>query len=553
MDSKTQLTRDQLHHLDGKTVPGSTGLRGGMALGTQDMPKAAGRAPDDDARLSFSFGAAATKILSGEIMDAILIGTSRDTDPAGVHVVLKDKSMSLWAVTRKHSDGSAILDLAGSTMGTSVFSYFGGMAVAAFILMNHHSYPDVSDALGAAHDAVAAGDDSRVLGASARLADELTFACERMLDGTDPLNIRQIYFGREEPKDFDQIFAGGDALKEAFANRPGLEAFMKTKAKPVTFASAVYGDDTITTSFIGELPKKLRDSIRRGKHVLLTGPTATGKTTCAEEVCLAMAAPYVLIRGYEGLEDRDVIAAVALVDGNTVTTYGPLPEAMKLGYAQYEKHLTELSAAQTEGRDPNFVPPAVLILDEVNRLQPRYQNFFVSAMNVRSGTNDYYLRIPDTNEEITCPVGFFAVIAARNFGASYIGINPMDLAFERRFHKKIEVAYLEADAEIGLLKNRTGIDDLAAKVLVRVANDSRTQLAQLRAPVDTDTLLKWSEEVAYAQRQGIGINEQIIIDLARDTIFSIVLERTERGEYDPAGEAVMTDNISEACKEVYAA
>lgn len=98
---------------------------------------------------------------------------------------------------------------------------------------------------------------------------------------------------------------------------------------------------------------------------------------------------------------------------------------------------------------------------------------------------------------------------------------------------------------------RTGIDGKLAKVLDRTAADTRYQLSQLRAPIDTDTLLKWAEELAHLASTGAAISEQTVLDTARDVVFDIALERTERGGFDPAGEAVLTDNISENWRDVF--
>jgi MoxR-like ATPase len=194
----------------------------------------------------------------------------------------------------------------------------------------------------------------------------------------------------------------------------------------------------------------------------------------------------------------------------------------------------------------------VLLIDEINRLQLRFQNFLVSMLNVRKAAQDYYLRIPDTNEEVTCPDGFLVVIAARNLGSAFAGTNAMDLALERRFYKKIDVNYLPPESEATLVQARTGLDPKLTQVLVKVTSDTRYQLSQLKAPLDTDTLLKWAEELAYLKSNGTDITNQTVLDTARDVVFNIVLERSERGGFDQAGEAILTDNISENWRDAFA-
>ena len=173
-------------------------------------------------------------------------------------------------------------------------------------------------------------------------------------------------------------------------------------------------------------------------------------------------------------------------------------------------------------------------------------------MNIRKATQDYYLRIPDSNEEITCPDGFFVIIAARNLGSAFLGTNPMDLALERRFYKRIDLQYLPQEQETSLIQSRTGLDEQTTKVLCKVAADTRFQLSQLKAPIDTGTLISWAEELAWLKLNGASITDQVMLETARDLIFDIVIERSERGGFDQAGEAVLTDNISENWRDVFA-
>lgn len=224
-----------------------------------------------------------------------------------------------------------------------------------------------------------------------------------------------------------------------------------------------------------------------------------------------------------------------------------------LGRKQYEQHLMEIEDAKRESREPLRIPPSVLLIDEINRLQLRFQNFLVSTMNVRKATQDFYLRIPDTNEEITCPDGFLVIVAARNVGGAFLGTNPMDLALERRFYKKVQVDYLPSEHEAALVRFRTGLDQKLTQVLVKVAADTRFQLAQLKAPIDTGTLFTWAEELAWLKLNGAAVTDQLLMETAKDVLFDICLERSERGGFDPAGEAVLTDNISENWRDVFAA
>jgi len=520
-----------------------TPLAGGVQLNTQSLPAAAGRTPEERPALSYPLARGCARLLAAEVTGAEILGPSEKGGEPGLHLLLANANSHAW-VSLDLSSGSKTLCLTGMPFSSELVNYNFGAAVGVFLLLRRSDYPHFAHATREALKAWAGGESAAKAATMAVMADEMALAVEKMLDGSDPTGISAVVMDRQAPDKPRRPVGGGDELLKAFTS---VEAFDSLVAGAAAETTEVVMVESVN-GFVGDLPAKLEDCIRRGKHVLLTGPTATGKTLCVEEVCAKIGAPLVVIRGCEGLEDRDIIGSTVLVAeknpeaapvARTEFTLGPLPQAMLLAQRQHRARL----AGHCE------TPPAVLLIDEVNRLQLRHQNFLVSALNVRRATSDYYLRIPDTNEEITCPEGSLVVVAARNAGAAFSGTNPMDLALERRFYKKIDLKYLSPRQEAALVTNRTGLESTAARALVKVAADTRYQLPQLKAPIDTDTLLKWAEEVAYTTAGTRKPDCQLLLDTARDVVFGIVLERTERGDFDPAAEAILTDNISENWKD----
>ena len=532
------LQREQIYSpvFNGKEINGTT-LTGGAQLGTLELPKmAAGRIPGEQVKLSFALALAIKEIIIGkEIGNTSFLFTGTDTSPIGVKAASRSQGFPLWSYLSKDA---GTLHLAGKPMSGSMFSFYAGYMVAAYMVMNHKHYGDFITAFREAILAYKTGADTAISFACA--ADELGYAMEKMLEGSDPTGITRIEMSNIEPVDMHEVSSFGEQFEKAFIDELELDRMLTIKT---TLNDKAYDDIQIPTKFVGDLPLLLHDAFTRAKHVLMTGPTATGKTSCVDDVQRFMKAPISYIGGSAGLEDRDLIGSW-VPDGTGALRFvdGPIVEALRNGQKQH-------NLAQSSHQS---VPPAILMVDEINRLEERYQNIFITLLNERpddNGGKQYYFRVPETNEELTCPVQYLSVVGARNFGSSYVGTNQMDLALERRFDIKIDVDYLEPKDEAALVIARTGLDPKITNALVKTASDTRKQIAQLRAPIDTDTLLKWADELVYAQSSGIILTDKTILDVAERVVFDIVLDRTDRGQFDPAARSIMIDNITEAWKE----
>ena len=535
------LQREQIYSpvFNGKEINGTT-LTGGAQLGTLELPKmAVGRIPGEQVKLSFALALAIKEtIINKEIGNTSFLFAGTDPNPIGVKAVSGSQGFPLWSYLSKDTSGVGTLHLTGKPMSGSMFSFYAGYMVAAYMVMNHKYYGNFITAFREAIVAHNTGVDTAITFAYA--ADELGFAMEKILEGADPTGITRIEMSNIEPSDMHEVSSFSEQFERAFADEIELDKLLSTNT---TLNGRAYDEIAIPTKFVGDLPMLLHDAFSRAKHVLMTGPTATGKTSCVDDVQRFMGAPISYIGGSAGLEDRDLIGSW-VPDGTGALKFvdGPIVEALRNGQKQH-------NLAQSSHQS---VPPAILMVDEINRLEERYQNIFITLLNERpddKGGKQYYFRVPETNEELTCPVQYLSVVGARNFGSSYVGTNQMDLALERRFDLKIDVDYLEPREEAELVMARTGLDQITTNAIVKTASDTRNQIAQLRAPIDTDTLLKWADELVYAQSKGVIITDKIILDVAEKVVFDIVLDRTDRGGFDPAARSIMIDNITESWKE----
>jgi MoxR-like ATPase len=269
-----------------------------------------------------------------------------------------------------------------------------------------------------------------------------------------------------------------------------------------------------------------------------------------EEVCATLGAPLIMMKGAEHLEDADMLGGFTPVNGRIEMVYGPLSRALMVGRQQYERQLEENRQAVQEVRAPKKMPPAVLFIDEINRLQSRFLNLMITAMNLTRSTREYSVEIPCNGESISCPEGYFMIVGAQNLGQLHSNTYATDLALDRRFYGKLNVDYLKFDEELALVRSVVpNLEAYIAGILCRVAHDSRYQMgACLRAPVDSDTLLKWAEETCDCIAQGAPPDVAMLTETARDIVFGVCLERGIGSDFDPSGMKILTDNINEAWK-----
>lgn len=117
------------------------------------------------------------------------------------------------------------------------------------------------------------------------------------------------------------------------------------------------------------------------------------------------------------------------------------------------------------------IPNAVINLDEINRVVPSVGNVLLPLMDHRRKV--YF---EELNREIKVAEGV-TWFATANEGREYSGTFALDDAFRDRLSSRIEVDYLQPNAEKELLIKRTGIDADVADRLVQVAIVTREKAA----------------------------------------------------------------------------
>lgn len=189
-------------------------------------------------------------------------------------------------------------------------------------------------------------------------------------------------------------------------------------------------------------------SFNRPQNVRLSGPAGCGKTTTAMEFAARYGRPMLVMDCANIREPRDWFG---------YKTIDP-----KTGSVVWKKSLF-LRFVQVSG--------AVIVLDEINRVNPMVINTLLPLLDDRRAT---YLEEADSKIKVGSNVVFFATT---NEGREFTGTVSLDFANADRLSTLIEVNYLPEEEESKLLHARTKLDLDSCKKLCAVAATVRKKAA----------------------------------------------------------------------------
>jgi nitric oxide reductase NorQ protein len=179
------------------------------------------------------------------------------------------------------------------------------------------------------------------------------------------------------------------------------------------------------------------------QNVRLNGPAGCGKTTTAMEFAAIHNRPLLVMDCPNIREARDWFGYKTIDSKGSIVWHKSLFSRM----VQHDN--------------------AVIVLDEVNRLNPMICNTLLPLLDSRRST---YLEEAGSKITVGKGVVFFATT---NEGREFTGTTSLDLANADRFSNLIEVTYLPSKDEEKLLVDRTGVPAEDASKLVGVANQVR--------------------------------------------------------------------------------
>ena len=398
--------------------------------GQQPIPYPARRNPRPTGFLSAMLCKACVVALDGHVLGLAVLA------PPGV-VMVRSRSQSSGYVHQCY------LTQSGAWLPFGSVTYHLGLLYLAEAL----AWPqDAEDLLDAVEELLTyrerqIGLDERYLALLMHLSDELYYWARWRAGNprVDPerLNGLQVYDVHRPPEATVDRSLDARALTDLSqlqAHRHPVVALPETVA-PVTTSPA--------GRFRGPQLAELVESLDLGMHCLLVGPTATGKSLCALEAFERAhrgRRAYVL-EGHESLKEFDLLGGYTPDgEGGFLWRDGVLVQAMRAG--------------------------GYLFIDEANRMPTRTLNVLLGVLS-----RGALVLTEHGSEEIVAQEGF-QVVMAMNLGSGY-AVNALDRALLDRFGCVLAFHYLPPEEEETLLIRETGIDPDVARIMVRVAGETR--------------------------------------------------------------------------------
>ena len=266
-----------------------------------------------------------------------------------------------------------------------------------------------------------------------------------------------------DPKDL-KAMPTAEAVEAAKSEASDVMAFLSTcvEKRP----ASLFCED-LTWKFICR-------SVMRGRNILLTGPTGTGKSQTAIAVAKAMGRELFYI--------------------NLGATQDP--RGALIGNTHFSKD------AGTYFNESAFVkaiqkPNTVVLLDEVSRAHPEAWNILMTVLD----PGQRYLRL---DEAVDCPTVKVAdgvsFIGTANIGTEYTAVRVMDRALLDRF-VIAEIPFLSTTEEAQLISQL--YPSLEAKVvesLADIAGQTRTEIrtdnSRIQTPISTRSVLEMAGLIA---------------------------------------------------------
>ena len=222
-------------------------------------------------------------------------------------------------------------------------------------------------------------------------------------------------------------------------------------------------------------------NVYRGRNMLLTGPTGTGKSQTAIAVAKALGRELFYVNLGATQDPRGTLI------GNT---------HFSKDAGTYFNESAFIKAIKT--------PNMVVLLDEVSRAHPEAWNILMTVLD----PGQRYIRLDEAVGSPTIKVAEgVSFVGTANLGAEYTAVRVMDRALLDRF-TIAEIPYLTQEQESSLIeKIYPGIDNTHAANLAEIASLTRQELATEAPQISTMISTRSVIEMAGLMVDGFSLAE----------------------------------------------
>jgi MoxR-like ATPase len=224
-------------------------------------------------------------------------------------------------------------------------------------------------------------------------------------------------------------------------------------------------------------------SVLRGKNIMMTGPSGTGKTLSVQSVAKALdGRPFFYFNLGATQDPRSTLI------GNT---------HFSKDKGTFVADALFVQAIQTEN--------SIILMDELTRATPDAWNILMSVLD----ENQRYLRIDERPDTPTIKVASgVTFIATANIGSEYTSTRVLDRAILDRFSAIVEMDYMNIDDETKLLKMAyPDVSQDTILAIAEIANTTRTQVSSDNPRVTTAISSRVTMEMAGLIHDGFTLEE----------------------------------------------
>lgn len=227
--------------------------------------------------------------------------------------------------------------------------------------------------------------------------------------------------------------------------------------------------------------KYLCRSVLRGKNIMLTGPTGTGKSQTAFAVAKAL--------------EREIFYI------NLGATQDP--RGALIGNTHFSKD-TGTFFSESAFVKAIQIPNQVILLDELSRAHPEAWNILMTVLDPKQR----YLRLDEAVNTPTIRVAEgVSFIATANIGAEYTAVRQLDRALEDRF-TIAEIPFLTVSEEMQLVKQLfPEISKEANNALAEIAGATRAEIKSDNSRISTPISTRSVIEMASLIVDGFSLSE----------------------------------------------